>query len=95
MTSVIRDKTLSDPAKTVFCELSFWVKLGEPEVSRGIRGIASNIGLHTATVQRSLHELAEHGHLKILSEGKQRGRYELLSPIYAEPLKPARRKKAA
>ena len=78
---VLHDKELSLAAKAVYAELAYWAISTDRPV-RGSRKMADDLGANRETVQLALKELEARGHIKILSSGKQRGRYLMTNPMF-------------
>ena len=78
---VLHDKELSLAAKAVYAELAYWA-ISTDRPARGMRKIAEDLGADRKTVRAALEELELRGHIKILSSGKQRGRYLMTNPMF-------------
>ena len=78
---VLHDKVLSLSARAVYAELAYWAISTDRPV-RGSRKMADDLGANRETVQLALKELEARGHIKILSSGKQRGRYLMTNPMF-------------
>ena len=92
---VLHDERLSPIAKLVYAELALWAFHGNV-ARRGQRAIADAVNVRQATVSEALQQLKVCGHIEIAndelekreiitqSQAKhQRGRYVLVSPVFA------------
>lgn len=80
--SIIRDTSLSASARLVYCELALWAGKGKTRVSRGVRPIASALGIDRRTVMDALDELANAKHVEVSGAGRSRRSYRLTSPVH-------------
>lgn len=83
--SVLRDKELTPWTRLVYVELALWAMGGENTATRGTRAISEAIGVRQGTVSQCLRALVAHGHIAVLSKGRERGRYALLSQAFPGP----------
>lgn len=80
---VLHDASLSFSARLIYAELAIWVFQGRT-ASKGMRAIATDLGMSKTTVAKGIVELMRAGHVERIKKTGYRAMYSLESQVFGQ-----------